>query len=281
MAISAGIVALAEPGAARAAAGGIGASLFLTLVFGFARAGEDSKVVLVRELLVFCSKSQARRVASVAALAVVAVGAVVYGPSRTDFIIVNCLDAKRISRRAVPGRRVEECGPDRNATFTAWYPWGRPSLDASIICHYASGDTVRAVPVESTAPAGPPPPPAPVGAAATIEIGTRTCPVHEFAYARIEDHRGYIMHWSRGLDGWWLERGNDDNFTRFMEIGLETIDTKGPDGTPASGMVVQRVPDSSEMRMLIPYTTRKDTWIYTRNTPKDAWRFYGTAVSPP
>ena len=88
------------------------------------------------------------------------------------------------------------------------------------------------------------------------------------------------MQWSRGLDGWWQERGPKDNFSRFMETHQETIDTKGPDGgTPqVSGMVVQRVPDPSEMAMLIPHTTRTNTWIYTRNTPKDPWRFYGAVV---
>jgi hypothetical protein len=259
MGVSAAIVAIAEPGAARVAAGAVAVFLFLLLVFGLAGAGDESKAALVRRLLVAASK---RPHLSSALMAALTIAFTWLGPARTGFVVVHCLDAKRLSHRAVPGRRLEECGADKDAAFTAWYPWGRAALLSSIRCNYASGDSV---PILDSEP---------------------SCPIHEFTYAQTYDKTGKTWQWRRGLDGWWQERASSDNaYARFKEIGALTIEAPGEDSDAPklkiSGVVVRRVPDANRMELLIPRSISNNTWLYIRDTPNDAWRLHGTLVDVP
>jgi hypothetical protein len=259
MGISAGIVAIAEPGAARVTAGAVAVFLFLLLVFGLAGAGEESKAVLVRRLLVAASR---RPLLSSALMVALTIAFTWLGPARTGFVVVHCLDAKRISHRAVPGRRLEECGADKDAAFTAWYPWGRAALLSSVRCNYASGDSV---PILDNEP---------------------SCPLHEFTYAQTYDKTGKSWQWRRGLDGWWQERASSDNaYSHFKEIGPLTIEAPAEDSEAPkltiTGVVVRRVLDANRMELLIPRSVSSNTRLYIRDTPSDPWRPLGTLVDVP
>jgi hypothetical protein len=254
--ISAGIVAFAEPGAVRVSAGAIAALLFLAAVFGFTSTGENGRVALVRRLLIFSSKTSQHSTMAIIGLAFACAAGVYFGALRTEFFLVHCLDAKRISRDSVPGRRVEECGPDRNAAFTAWFPMGREALLASVKCNYSSGDSVDLISGESS------------------------CPLHQFLYARMYDPAGIILLWQRGLDGWWQERGPTKTYSRFKEINSQPINAPGPTGSQLlSGVLVRRVPDEGNMELFIPRSISRNAWIYIRNGPTEPWRLQGTIVA--
>jgi hypothetical protein len=257
--ISAAIVALVEPGAYRIAAAAVAAALFLLLVFGLASAGREDGARLVRRCLAALSKNKLRSGLTTALLAAFAAAAVVFGPSRTGFLLVRCLDAKRISRTTLSGRQLEDCGADQNAAFSAWFPGGRASFVNDIRCNYSSGDSVE------------------------IVAGEETCPLHQFSYAVPYDQSGTTFHWQRSLDGSWIERASSTNaYAVFAEVGPLSAEVPAPDGRriQIAGVQVRRLPDRGNMELLLPITLVRNKWIYLRDNPTSPWKLRGTIVLP-
>jgi hypothetical protein len=257
IAVSAAVVAMAEPGVARVSAGAVSLLLFLLVVFGLAGVGQESQAALIRRLLVAASRQPTLWSSVMLASAIVAV---YFGPWQTEMMIVHCFDAKRVERQSIPGQRMEECAEDRNAAFTAWHPLGRPRLLRSIQCQYSSGDYDG------------------------LLQDDESCPIHEFTYIRPFAKTDKTWHWTRGFNGVWQERASSTSeIVLFNELGV--LDTLVPDldetnkKRPIKGMRVRRQDPTYPMEVLVPRSLVKNEWLYWRPTERDDWERLGAVLN--
>ncbi|HTA94007.1 MAG TPA: hypothetical protein VK745_30725 [Polyangiaceae bacterium] len=262
-ALSAAAVAVAEPGTARVCAAVLSGVLLFAAVFGLSVDSSDGRARLSRQLLVWASKTRRRSGITSLGLCAGAVFAAWWGVGHTDLLTVTCLDARSITRNAVPGKRVEGCGDDHMATFSVWYPWGRSGLLDSITCNYPSGDKIALVAKEMS------------------------CPLRAFTYAQPYDKSGHSWAWHRLLDGSWQERASSNGvYAAFFERGPFTAKEyeNCPTHGPITGMLVQRVkdtPDDQDIELLIPSVLNEQARILERYKPTLPWFCLGVVVSVP
>ncbi len=279
-ALSAAAVAVAEPGTARVCAAVLSGMLLFASVFGLSVDSADGRARLLRQLLVWASKTWRRSGMTALVLCAGAVFAAWLGAGHTELLTIACLDARSITRNAVPGKRVESCGDDHLATFSAWFPRGRSKLLDSIVCNYSSGDTTKMITSAKSLE------PSLASPEASPEM---SCPLHAFTYAQpyVTDEKTWV--WRRLADHSWLERASSNGaYASFVELGFATVTEAEYENCPIrgsiSGMVVQRAkepPYDQDIELLIPNVLNSEARILWRSKPTSPWSCLGMIVSVP
>lgn len=265
--VSACMVAAAEPGTVRFAAAVVGALLFVAIVLGFIQPTKDAdgKTAMMRGVLVWASTTRTREVSTAVVAVALSLTAILLGPAQTASFAISCADAKRVFHPTFPGTGVAECGADRTATFTGWFPLSRSAYLADVGCGYANG---ARDPVEAS-------------------FGGRrdeySCPVREFTYAQLFDQSGQSFHWVKSLDGEWIEQTNAVvSMFRVVRNSTEEIPASGerPVASSLEGIIVQRETDTGDdpMQLLFPLRPGRSQRVYIRNNARDPWRARGIVI---
>ena len=266
-ATSLSVVAVAEPGLSRISAAVGAAVLFLGVVLGLAGQGPDASVQLLRQAMIFASKTRWRSICACMIAIVFAVVTTEFGGLRTESFVVSCAGAKRIARPSVPGVTVESCGADGSASFSAWFPMGREDYLSEVRCQYGTGSREVLLP-------------------RLPNSAIIACPLREFAYARAFDQEGRTWTWVRDVDGVWRERGSDNVYSWFDEIDsqfLARVDDpefsqRKRDAGSVKGVLVQRQRDAGQMQVLLPYDIATNQNIFVRDHPDTAWKWHGVLI---